>query len=113
MALQGTPHLPPPTPEKALLGMSVETGSPGRSSFTQLWQRTMGEMQQFSSVPLLRGTSDFLLASPALCSSFGFRNLINMVGLSSTTGLRGKPLRLVPNFTGRKEGRKEKEGNQH
>ena len=44
-----------------------------------------------------------MLGSPALCLSFGFRNLINTVGLSSTAGLRGEPLRSVPNFTGTKE----------
>ena len=85
--------------------MSVATGSPGRKSFTQLGQRTVGQIQQFRSVQLCsppKGNHGFL-ASPALCLSFGFRNLINTVGLSSTTGRRGKPLRAVPNFTGRKE----------
>lgn len=35
--------------------------------------------------------------------SCGFRNLINTAGWSGTTGLRGEPLRSVPNFTGSKE----------
>lgn len=42
------------------------------------------------------------LASPALSSSFGFRQQISTVGLSITTGLRGQPLRSVPSSTGRK-----------
>lgn len=73
--------------------------------FTQLWLRTVGRIQQHSSV-WLQSTLErnhCFSASPAPCSTFGFRNPIYTVGLSSTMGLRGEPLRMVPKFPGGKK----------
>lgn len=85
-------HPPPPAslPRKALLGMNVETGSPGRKSFTQLSPKRCGQDAAVELRSPPQGNRSFL-ASPARCSSFGFRNLINTAGWSSTTGLRETP----------------------
>lgn len=98
VALQRTPCLPP---QKGTVRSEYGKGVTMEKVFHSAVTEDCGQDAAVELCSPPEGNHCFL-SSPALSLSFGFMQQISTVGLSTTIGLRGQSLRLVPSFTGRK-----------